>query len=184
VTWSALDDVVSPIAVDLLTCLTTIFGELDDLTGDHRRPVCLRAGQRTELLASTTQDECCNRLVWCRWDGMWPSSQTAFPQVDNRVSPCGTARWATRWELGASRCAPIGTAQTLPTCDQWIDVSSAALEDAAALRRAVCCYQQLDVDRLVYIGEGRPMSTEGGCIGSTIIVTIAADVCDCIEGTS
>jgi len=32
---------------------------------------------------------------------------------------------------------------------------------------------------LVFVGDGLPMTTEGGCVGVTYKITVAADNCDC-----
>jgi hypothetical protein len=83
--------------------------------------------------------------------------------------------------MGAARCAPTADANNLPTCEEWTDVSVAAFEDGAALRRALCCFKALPdrIDTLVAQGQQIPMSTEGGCLGTTLMVTISADACDC-----
>lgn len=175
------DLVVAPIVVDLLACLTAEFNALDTANGVTPRGVCLRPGERMELLLSTTQDECCSGLIWLRPGDMWPSSQARFPAVDEQAEPCDVRRYAVVFELGAARCAPVGTATTLPTCDQWADVTLATLEDGAALRRAICRFKTMSehIDRLVYQGTQTRMTTEGGCVGVLLTATIAADNCDC-----
>jgi hypothetical protein len=179
------DLLVAPLAVDLLTALTAEFNALDAAHHVEPRQVCLRPGERMELLLSANQDECCSGLVWLRPAGNWPSAQAGFPSPDERVEPCDIRRYAVAFELGAARCAPVGTVETLPTCDEWADTTLATLEDGAALRRALCRFKAMDghLDRLVYQGQQSPMSTEGGCVGVTITVTIAGDSCDCHQIT-
>lgn len=176
------DLVVAPLAVDLIACLTAEFAAVDAASNVEPRQVCFRPGERMELLLSTTQDECCSGLVWLRPAGMWPSAQR-FPAPDENVEPCDIRRYAALFELGAARCAPTGTADVLPSCDEWADVTLATLEDAAALRRALCRFKAMDdhIDRLVYQGTQTPMSTEGGCVGVLLTVTVAADACDCSQ---
>ena len=177
------DLVVLPLAVDLIACLTDEFAALDAAHHVNPRQVCFRPGERMELLLSTTQDECCSGLVWLRPASLWPSAQARFPAPDERVEPCDIRRYAVVFELGAARCAPTGTAEVLPTCDEWADTTLATLEDGAALRRALCRFKAMPahVDRLVYQGAQNPMSTEGGCVGVLLTATIAADACDCYQ---
>jgi hypothetical protein len=175
------DLVVSPLVVDLVACLTAEFNTLDTANGVPLREICLRPGERMELLLSTTQDECCTGLIWLRPGNVWPSAQGPFPAVDERTEPCDVRRYAVEFELGAARCAPVGTATTLPTCDQWSDVTLATLEDGAALRRALCRFKAMSghIDRLVHQGQQSRLTTDGGCVGVLLSATIAADNCDC-----
>lgn len=173
------DPTIGPLAASLVRCL------LDESVRTPNPPatprvVCLRPGDRVDLLLSQTEDECCTGLMWVRWNRIYPSG-AGFPSADNMVDKCGIARWAVEFELGAVRCAPVGTPETLPTCDEWEATTLGVYDDGAAIRRALCCFIASNPYVLVSIGDGLPMTTEGGCVGVTYMITIAADNCDCPE---
>jgi hypothetical protein len=88
-------------------------------------------------------------------------------------------QWAVVLELGAARCAPTTDAATIPSCGQWLAVSRAVLDDRAAMVRAVCCWAA-DTRLLWLAGAWQPLATEGGCVGGTMTVTIAAPACECV----
>lgn len=170
---------ISPIAVDLVAALTVAFAVVPN-SPSTPRVACLRPGDRVDLLISQTADECCQGLVWVRWVRSYPSGQTSFPSPDGAVSPCQVIRWANEFELGAVRCAPTPDADRLPTCDEWETVTVGVYDDSAAIRRAVCDYVNgAGNDRLVLQREGRPLTTEGGCVGVTWLITVSAPACDC-----
>lgn len=175
------DTTVAPIAADLVLCLAAELAKVPNPVVHTPRPVCLRPGDRVDLLISQTQDECCEGLSWVRLARMYPSGQQQFPLQDGYVTPCDVLRWAVVFELGAVRCAPTAEAEDLPTCDEWTDTTLNEYDDLAALRRAVCCYQQQHTDRLISQDAGEPITTEGGCTGVTLLVTIDAPSCDCTE---
>ena len=173
------DPVIALIAVDLVSCLTTEMANVPNPVSNDPRPVCLRPGSRVDLLISQSADECCLGLSWVRMVRMYPSYQGRFPAPDERVTPCDVGRWAVVFELGAVRCAPTSESTDLPTCEQWTDATLDQYDDLAAIRRAICCYQNMYPNKLVYVGTAEPLTTEGGCSGITMQITIAAAACDC-----
>jgi len=177
------DPLISPIAADLVVCLTAEAAKVPNPPASPR-VVCLRPGDRVDLLISQTEDECCSGLMWVRWVRAYPSGQNTFPTQDDRVSPCRVLRWAVQFELGAVRCAPTPDPESLPSCDEWTDVTLGVYDDGAAIRRAICCYAQShEYDALVLQEDGRPLTTEGGCVGVAYLVTISGPACDC-QGAS
>lgn len=173
------DPVIGPIAATLLACLADEANKIPDPPATPR-VVCLRPGDRIDLLLSQTEDECCSGLMWVRWNRIYPSGD-GFPAADNLVGRCGIERWAVEFELGAVRCAPVGDVDTLPTCDEWEATTLGTYDDGAAIRRALCCFISSSPYSLVFVGDGLPMTTEGGCVGVTYKITVAADNCDCPE---
>jgi hypothetical protein len=168
-----LDPIIAPVAADLLACLATEVAK----TPDPPASVCLRPGDRVDLLLSTTYDECCSGLAWVRWVNQYPSAN--FPDPDEVASPCGVTRWAVTFELGVARCAPTSDAQTVPSCDQWIANTLDTYNDLAAVRRALCCYATtVKYQRLVYVGTAQPQTAEGGCVSVTMQVIVSAQACD------
>lgn len=173
------DTTVAPVAADLVVCLAAELAKVPNPVSADPRPVCLRPGDRVDLLISQTSDECCEGLSWVRMVRMYPSGQDRFPTPDGATTPCDVLRWAVVFELGSVRCSPTPDADTLPSCDEWTDTTLNQYDDFAALRRAVCCYAQSHTDRLTIISSGEPITTEGGCTGITLLVTISAPSCDC-----
>lgn len=172
------DPVVTPIATSLLAAMTTVFAQLDTLTGQPIRPVCLRTGARPVLLASPSEDECCLRLAWLRRTQLYPSVQGRFPAPDPDAEPCDVRRWGVAFELGASRCAPLGSDTSLPTCADWTAVTLAGYDDGAALRRAVLLWQESHQHDTVKIVSDDPGEVEGGCVHTTLSIVVAAPACD------
>lgn len=167
------DLVVTPIAELLLACFTETIA-----TVPHPPSVVsLRPGDQVQLLLSKLRDECCEGLAWVRVAAFYPSAN--FPDVDGTYNRCAPVQWAVVLELGAARCAPIGTAISLPTQAQWTAVTLETLNDAAAMRRALCCLADVDPDRMWLAGQWTPLTVEGGCVGGTMTVTVAAGACDC-----
>lgn len=173
------DLVVAPIAADLVLCLAAEMARVPNPVSADPRPVCLRPGDRVDLLMSSTDDECCRGLSWVRWVRMFPSASSPFPAQDDAVTPCGVQRWAVVFELGAVRCSPTPGIDALPSCDEWTDVTLNMYDDLAAIRRAVCCYERQEPYRLVVQQDAEPITTEGGCSGVTMLVTISSQPCDC-----
>lgn len=168
-----VDEMVTPVAAVLLACLAEAMGQVPK----PPRVVSLRPGDRVEMLLSKLRDECCEGLAWVRPAPAYPSS--SFPEQDTVPSRCGVLQWAVGLEMGAARCAPLGTVNNLPTAAEWTAVTRAELDDFAAMRRALCCFAQVDPDRLWLPGQWQPMTAGGGCVGSTITVTVAVPACDC-----
>jgi hypothetical protein len=173
------DPVVLPLAYELLGCLEQ---EIDKVTNPplYRG---LRPGQVVDHLASTTQDECCDGLAWVRPVLFVPSSAT-FPIQDPQPVPNGTAAWAITLEMGVVRCSPTPNELSIPTNAEWNAVVEAIMDDAAAMRRAICCFVDLDPVRRKKFTlplQWEPLSVEGGCVGGTLQVTVRGPACDCSE---
>ena len=182
-TTPIVDPLIAPIAADLVTCLTAESAKVPDPPATPR-VVCLRPGDRVDLLISQNEDECCSGLMWVRWVRAYPSGLQQFPTADDRANPCGVTRWAVQFELGAVRCAPTPDPEELPTCDEWTDTTLGVYNDGAAIRRAFCCYTSgHEYEATVFQGEGQPLTTEGGCVGVAYLVTISGPACDC-QGAS
>lgn len=173
------DPLVTPIAADLVLCLTAEAAKVPN-PPQIPRVVCMRPGDAITLFVSSTDDECCSGLMWVRPARIYPSGQSSFPAQDDSVSPCRVIRWAVDFEIGAVRCAPTPDAEEIPSCDEWTDISIGVNDDGAAIRRAICCYANShEYDAVVLQGEGAPLEVSGGCVGITYMVTISGPACDC-----
>lgn len=172
------DPVVMPLARQLLECYAI---ELDKVEGPPKY-VRLAAGNVVAHLLSNYEDECCEGLAWVRPSAFFPSS-AGFPTQDAAPVKGGTRAWAITLELGAVRCAPVGDENAIPTMEQWDDTVQAVMDDAAAMRRAICCFIDAAPGRSgkVLAGVWQPIDIQGGCVGGILPVTIQGPACDCSE---
>lgn len=170
-----LDLSVRPVADLLVACL----GQEVAKVANPPAVTCLRPGDQVALLVSTVRDECCEGLAWVRVVNIYPSN--SFPQQDVTVAGCGVMAWAAVLEMGVARCAPTPPAEDIPSCEEWTDATYAQLDDAAAMRRALCCFAAAEPRRLLLPGIWQPLPIDGGCMGGTMLVTVAIGDCDCVE---
>lgn len=174
----APDTLVMPLAQILLTCYADALAEQDDPPAS----TMLRPGEIVTPFISTATDECCEGLAWVRIATMYPSE--IFPEIDGTVRKPGISpnRYAVVFELGAVRCAPTPEQHEIPTADQWEHVVQQTMDDAAAMRRAVCCFLKPDAPeqpRLGLVGPWEPWPVEGRCAGGTMTLTVGQIPCGC-----
>jgi hypothetical protein len=172
------DPLVMPLAQELLACLDQEVAKV----ASPPEFVQLRAGNVVAHLLSTYEDECCQGLAWVRPSAFYPSSG-AFPVQDAAPPPKGTLAWAVTLEMGAVRCAPTGDEDSIPTGAEWEATVQAVMDDAAAMRRAICCFIDARQGRArrVLPGVWQPIDVQGGCVGGILPVTILGPACDCAE---
>lgn len=173
-----LDPMVMPRAREMLECL----GQEIAKVLNPPLYVQLRPGNVVDHLLSTAEDECCQGLAWVRPAGFFPSS-AVFPTQDASPQPKGVSAWAITLELGAVRCAPTPDQNSIPTAEEWDTTTQAVMDDAAAMRRAICCFIDAVPNRAknVIPGQWQPLSIQGGCVGGIIPVTLRGPACDCSE---
>lgn len=172
------DPVVMPLARELLECLEQ---EIAKVPSPPLR-TGLRTGTVVAHLLSTSDDECCQGLAWVRPVTFAPSS-AVFPVPDSTPVKTGVRSWAVQLEIGAIRCAPTPDEHHIPTAEEWDETTQAVMDDAAAMRRAVCCFAELKQGRWgrMVVGAWTPLPVEGGCVGGTLVVTVQGPACDCSE---
>ncbi len=172
--------VVDPVAQPILDTLLVAMEIEVAKVPNPPAVVCMRPGDRIDLLISQLRDECCEGLAWIRVAGIYPS--TNFPTQDETFQKCQTG-WGVQVELGVARCAPVGDENNLPSCDEWTAATNNVTADAAALRRTLLRWKTLEENRFrQYIPGGYlPLTTEGGCVGGAMLVTFAAPACDRLE---
>lgn len=172
------DPLVMPLAQELLACLDQEMAKV----ASPPTYVQLRAGNVVAHLLSTYEDECCQGLAWVRPSAFFPSSAT-FPVQDAQPVKGGTRAWAVTLELGAVRCAPTGDENAIPTAEDWEATVQAVMDDAAAMRRAICCFIDARAGRSgrVLPGIWQPIDIQGGCVGGIILLTVQGPACDCAE---
>jgi len=172
------DPLVMPLARELLACLGQEVAKVES----PPEFVQLRPGTVVDHLLSMGQDECCQGLAWVRPVSFFPSSG-AFPVQDEVPPRGGMAAWAVNLEMGVIRCAPTPGADRIPTGQEWDDTVQAVMDDAAAMRRALCCFMDLVPGRANRMVPGiwQPISVEGGCVGGILPLTVRGPVCDCVD---
>lgn len=174
------DPLVMPLARELLACYEEELAKLGD---NAPASVGLRPGTVVDFLMSMSDDECCSGLGWVRPAGFYPSS-AGFPTQDTQAQKQGTRAWAVTLEMGIVRCAPTPGPEAIPSNAEWDDVTQAVMDAGAAMRRAICCWIDLDpVNRKQRIlpGQWQPVAVQGGCVGGVIQVTILGPACDCAQ---
>lgn len=173
------DPVVMPLAYEMLACLEE---EIAKVAFPPAR-VGLRPGTVVDFLLSTTEDECCEGLAWVRPALFFPSS-SRFPLQDEEPPVPYVASWAITLEMGAARCSPTPPETSIPSVAEWNEVVQRVMDDAAAMRRAICCFIAADPvnrRRSVLPGQWQPLDVEGGCVGGTLQVIVRGPACDCEE---
>ena len=173
------DQVVMPLAREMLACFDQEIAKVEN----PPMYVGLRPGNVVAHLMSTTEDECCSGLAWVRPATFYPTGTGPFPAQDETPLKTGVKAWAITLELGAVRCAPTPDADNIPTTEEWDAVTQAVMDDAAAMRRALCCFLDADPRRAgrVLSGPWLPLDIEGGCVGGVMEVTVMGPACDCSE---
>lgn len=168
---------IQPYAAMLLECfrnaLLAEHGPTLMPKGTMPSETCYRVGEAASMDASEFEDLCCSGLAWVRVDNIF-STAVDFPTPDTLSvwTGCGPMAWGVVLEMGVMRCAPTGSIETIPTCDEWTALQYAVMADAKAMRQAACClFNQLDPGSLA-IGSWSPLPTTGGCAGGVWPVTI------------
>jgi hypothetical protein len=172
--------VATPLAMRLLVCLDEQVQQLEK----PPQNVMLRSGTQVNYLMSLTKNECCAGLAWVRVSQIAPSSTANWPSQDvNPPRGCGVLRYAVQLEMGVVRCAPVATAQSIPSEDAWNISAVDTLADFAAMDRAICCFQD-GFNGLTLVGAWEPIAVQGMCVGGTMSLTASANPCNCIDQES
>lgn len=176
-----IDGLVSDHLLDLRDCLLAAFQLPGYPAADRPREVCVLTGESGLgfLSIGTAEDRCCSGFAWVRVAAVSPK----IPQEGVDVNGCGITSWSVTLEMGAARCHPIGDANAGPTCAQMEAVALQVQQDAAAMRRALCCWAP---ELPAYpswgaVGPWQPFGPEGGCTGGTMQVQYTVDGCECSE---
>lgn len=173
------DQVVMPLARELLACLGQEIAKVEN----PPKYVGLRPGNVVAHLLSTSEDECCSGLAWVRPVTFYPTGNGPFPAQDETPLKTGVKAWAITLEMGAVRCAPTPGADRIPTTEEWDATTQAVMDDAAAMRRALCCFLDADprrAGRMIAV-PWLPLDIEGGCVGGVMEMTVMGPACDCSD---
>lgn len=174
------DPIGTPVAQQLLTCLTSQLSQLP------RPPkyTQLRVGQETGPLIGANVDECCAGLAWVRIANIFPSWDN-FPAADNTWLPCGPLAYAVVLEMGVAFCMPWSDSSDTfdnedpPSTADWATAAATQMQHQTLMRRAAACCWRPTQRRAV--GEWSPLPVEGGCTGGKMLVTVSvpAPCADC-----
>lgn len=155
---------VLPVAQLLMACLCEAV-----LANPKPPQVCgFRTGTDGQPLAGTSIEECCQGAAFVRVTRTFSTWSSPTPGA----TPISCAQpMAAEFELSIWRCAPVGTQQAPPAQAEWDELNTDLLNDRATLMDAACCFWGQRDQRTVMYGDWQPVSVEGGCVGSTIIIT-------------
>lgn len=164
---------VQEMAATLRDCLMTELALRDNAPAE----TCLVPGEdgRTFLSIGTAEDRCCAGFAWVRVAGVSP----AIPTLGDPADGCGIDTWQLDLEMGVARCAPFGSAQTGPSCDDWAASFTQAQSDAEAMRAALCCFRPQVESGQSFPTAWQPFGPDGGCHGGIMGVSVQLDNCDC-----
>jgi hypothetical protein len=171
-----IDLLLLPVALELLECLCTAL----NLETNPPGICCLRAGDSVTADIGQYYDECCQGLAWVRPAGFYMTgtieSPFPSPSTDASINACGIPAWGLQLEMGVLRCVKT---QGLISCTEWNAAVIQQLADAKAMRKAVCCMEQLHDPGDVAVGAWTPVGPAGGCLGSTWAVSVqVSNICE------
>ncbi len=172
------DMTVMPVAQALLACLMTEVSKSDPAPANFS----IRPGASFAAMISQDRDECCEGSVWVRVVSVNPTND--FPTPATNVTACGFAYWAIELEIGVIRCLPTSGPDgplSIVTSSQWMAAANRVLDDAAAVRRAICCLSEGDDVEDVIWGTWSPLENEANCTGGTMNITVQVPSCECQE---
>jgi hypothetical protein len=171
-TVGPVDPIATPVANQLLTCLTE---KMQTLISPPSK-IELRAGADGGPLIGPNVDECCAGLAWVRVASVFPSWDS-FPGPDNTWTPCGPLAYAVVLEMGSAFCMPWSDSEQAfdnvdpPSTADWLSAHTTLMQHQNLMRQAAaCCF--LPTQRRA-VGEWNPLSVEGGCMGGTLRVTVS-----------
>lgn len=166
------DTLIFPVANQLLDCLCAAL-PLEMLAEKVPAHCGFRPGEIVSADASAFEDLCCEGLAWVRIVDIFPSS-TDFPTPDTLtvITGCGPMGWGVVLEMGVMRCAPTGDFGQIPTDAEWFELQQDIMNDAAAMRRAMCCMIAQYDPSSIAVGSWEPLPTTGGCAGGLWNVTV------------
>lgn len=146
-----------------------------ELAGTRAGAVCtavVHPGNMTPDYGWCGED--CDGAAWTRVQMIAPT--TAFPQIlAAPVQPGRQVQLAATIELGVDRCYYTPEDNSMPPVGVLDSHTRDALDDAAAMHRAVMCAGLGEV----VVGSWMPRGPMGGIHGGTLPVTVLIDTCAC-----
>lgn len=171
----ALTDVTTEIGKNLLACLTV---QVQAAANVPSRIGFLVGASAVEDL-SVYDDMCCDGTAYVRFASSYPSSN--FPDPDPGTRNCDPIAWATIWEVGIMRCAPVGSINFITDMPTWALTNVQQMTDNNSLELTATTYKQIyasgQFDAGVLVGQITPLGPAGKCVSLTMSITIQAIGC-------
>lgn len=175
------DKMVMPVLLVAQACMETEVNKVAKPPASFQ----IRPGASFVAYPDSTSDECCSGIAWVRPGAMWETDN--FPVQRTGADKIEPAYYAVQIELGVLRCLPtIGDnpadgPDAKPTKAQWLEATQEAMDDAAALRRVVCCLREIYHVDAVVAGQINPLENEANCAGTSLVITMRVPACDCFD---
>lgn len=154
-----------PAAQALLGCLAAAAADLTD----PPNVIGLRYGQEVVFDLAQNADLCCEGFAWVRMGSATPGYGDDETSASAR---CNVMTWGLELEMGIVRCAPMGTDEEIVSEVEHAATAVALAEDFMALRKAICCFGDLVPGYEFTVGTWSPAGPLGGCVGSSITLTV------------
>jgi hypothetical protein len=145
------------------------------------------AGMRVCIVpGEVAWDDCCEEggQLTVTVTRVYPSR--TFPNDDDFIAPCGAPYMAVNLSITVMRCAPTQDENGVsPSCEALDEAAKTHHADMRAVWKAVQCYlyliRQQPYDYEVLMGEQTPEGPLGGCVGSTMKMTVGINNdCGCV----
>lgn len=164
---------LSDLLLQTYTCLTSTVASMP--TDEQPAHVIMAPGTERSGDMSQFEDQCCEGLAFVRMARTFASAD--FPNEDaDPIPPCGPYAVAAVIEVGIIRCAPVGTADYMPSDDAWNAAAVQSAKDNGYLFSVMCCVRDLLESRhqtsSIFYNDWMPTPVEGGCVGSRIQFTV------------
>lgn len=153
-----------PVQAALLGCLDTAVADLTNPPAI----VAPRYGEQVVFDMAQNADLCCDGFAWVRMGN-------AVPESSNPAG-CGML-WQLDLEMGLVSCAPMGDDMNIVSELQHVTANATIVEGFMALRRAICCFRDLALYNF-RVGPWQPAGPAGGCMGSSVTLTVQVLVYD------
>lgn len=163
---------------NLLTCLGQEVARTSRGAVKHLR---ITPGEMVIAALTPTANECCDGIASVRLVRFHPTD--AFPSESMRAATMGgVTSWAVEVEMHVIRCSKQPGPNQAPSDAALTSDASDLMADWAAMRRAACCLYDAGLVLDYVIGNGQPTAAEGGCMGSTLNVTLQVECAECGDG--
>lgn len=176
------------------TALLCICDAMDSFVGEEGVPdgygcPCLQHVSAGEPSVDCCVESDCFGGMLATWiENVFPSD--SFPSQTATFDPCKAQVWVATLVVTVARCAPGMDSNGNPASIEDLSAAGAvmAIDQAAVLQGLSCC---LVADaptgkrrRRVLIGESRPFTQEGGCVGFEVRAAVeVSSLCGCPEGS-
>jgi len=169
-------DLATPKALELLSCV-------EETLSKYQAPVC-----RSFLApgGSPSWDTCCDcgrgeGMAWVQIVSVGPTE--AFPGIFQGAMRQPPPEFVLEMNVGILRCAAVLDDQgRAPSSEKMTADGMKVQRDRAIVAEAIrCCFLEQADPGTFSIGSWTPLGPQGGCVGGTTSIRIAASACRCPE---